>query len=381
MSSSRPLGAALGYLTATRLVLNTAWRFVYPFLPAISRGLGISLAQAGFLLSARSVAGMATPLVIATVGRGERRRRVIAAGLALFVASAAITAWTGVYWGAVAGFLLLGLAKPTFDVAAQTYVADRVPYRRRARALAILELTWAGGLLVGAPVTGWLIDRADWRAPFWAFAALGVVALVLLRPSIDADRHHDRPVAERFRLTTPAAVMLGVVFAYSLAAETTIVVFGAWLEDGFGLSLVALGGSATVLALAELGGEGATLAFTDRLGKRRMVAAGLAISALAFGSVGALSGSLGMGLTVLAVAFFGFELTIVSSIPLLTELMPGARARFLALFQVATQAARAAGAALGPFLFDTGGLALNGAVSAGLCALGVILLLRFVREV
>ena len=50
------LKGSLAYLVATRLVLNTAHRFAYPFLPAISRGLGISLSQGGLLMSARSLA-------------------------------------------------------------------------------------------------------------------------------------------------------------------------------------------------------------------------------------------------------------------------------------------------------------------------------------
>ncbi|HSG79099.1 MAG TPA: MFS transporter [Acidimicrobiia bacterium] len=378
--SSRRLAVSIGYLTGTRLVFNTAWRFVYPFLPAISRGLGVSLERAGLLVSARSIAGMATPLVVATVGRGERRRRIVTVTLALFVVGASVTAATGAFTGALVGFVLIGLAKPSFDVAAHAYIADRVPYRRRARALSILELTWAGGLLVGAPVTGWMIDRLDWRAPFWAFAALGIVAVLLLRPALDPDTGGDGTAAEPFRLTRPAAALLASVFFFNLGAETTIVVFGAWLEEGFGISLVALGGLTMLLALGELLGEGTTLAFTDRVGKRRMVAMGLVVSALAFGAVGFLADSMGGGLSALGIAFFAYEVTIVSAIPLTTELMPGARARLLALFQLAGQAARALGAAIGPAVFSAGGIGANGALSAGLEIVSLIILLRWVSD-
>jgi predicted MFS family arabinose efflux permease len=376
----RRLAASIGYLTGTRLVLNTAWRFVYPFLPAISRGLGISLERAGLLVSARSIAGMATPVVVATVGRGERRQRIVAATLALFVVGVFVTAATGAFTGALVGFVLIGLAKPSFDVAAHAYIADRVPYRRRARALSILELTWAGGLLVGAPLTGWMIDRFDWRAPFWAFAVLGIVAVLLLRPALDRDAGGDGATAEPFRLTRPAVALLASVFFFNLGAETTIVVFGAWLEDGFGVSLVALGGLTVLLALSELLGEGTTLAFTDRVGKRRMVAIGLTVSAIAFAAVGTLADSMGGGLGALGVAFFAYEVTIVSAIPLTTELMPGARARLLALFQLAGQGARALGAAIGPVVFSAGGIGANGAVSAGLEVVSLVILLRWVSE-
>jgi len=39
----RRLAVPIGFLAGARLVLNTGHRLVYPFLPAISRGLGISL--------------------------------------------------------------------------------------------------------------------------------------------------------------------------------------------------------------------------------------------------------------------------------------------------------------------------------------------------
>jgi predicted MFS family arabinose efflux permease len=378
--TSRRLAGSIGYLTGTRLAVNTAWRFVYPFLPAISRGLGISLERAGLLVSARSIAGMATPAVVATVGRGERRRRLVAVTLVLFVIGVSLTAATGAFTGALVGFVLIGLAKPSFDVAAHAYIADRVPYRRRARALAIFELTWAGSLLVGAPLTGWMIDRIGWRAPFWAFAVLGVVALLVLRPAIDEDAFGAGAAVERFRPTGTAVALLASAFFFNLGAETTIVVFGAWLEDGFGISVVALGSLTIVLALAELAGEGTTFAFTDRVGKRRMVAIGLVVSATSFASLGFLADSIPGGMGALGVAYFAYEVTIVSAIPLTTELMPGARARLLALFQLAGQGARALGAAIAPVVFARGGIGANGALSAAFHVISLAILLRWVHE-
>ena len=113
---SRRLGPALGLLTAGRLVVNIGQRFVYPFLPVIARGLGVSLQSAGFLVSARWAVGLATPAVVAIAGRGERRRRTALFGLACFAGGAAMTAASGIYVGALFGFMLMGLGKPSFDV-------------------------------------------------------------------------------------------------------------------------------------------------------------------------------------------------------------------------------------------------------------------------
>jgi len=146
-----PLTGALVFLAGARLVLNTGYRFVYPFLPVIARGLGIPFTQAGLLVSARWVTGLATPAAVRFLGRSERRHRLLAAGLTLFATGAAVTAATGVFAGALIGFIFLGLGKPVFDVAAQAYLSDRTPYRMRARYLGVIELTWASSLLVGAP--------------------------------------------------------------------------------------------------------------------------------------------------------------------------------------------------------------------------------------
>jgi len=368
------LKGSLAYLVATRLVLNTAHRFVYPFLPAISRGLGISLSQGGLLMSARSLAGLATPLVVATVGKGERRRRTVAVGLALFALGAGVTAAGGVLVGAMVGFALFGVAKPLFDISGQAYIADRTPYRGRARYLSLFETTWALALLVGAPAAGWLISRWGWRAPFWAVAGLAVIALAALPWAMDRDAVAvGGPPAARLHLDRSAVLLIAAVFLLMFAAEVSFLVFGAWLEDRFGLSLLALGGAATAVAVAELAGEGASFALTDRLGPRRSVSIGLGICIAAFAALGPASGNLGWGLAVLVLAFFGFEFAIVSALPLATEVAPAARTRFLSLVVVALSASRAAAAVAGPALFQWGGFAANSAASAGSGLLALIM--------
>ncbi len=380
MADRSTLGRAVAALFAGRLVVNTAQRFVYPFLPAIARGLGISLQQAGLLVSARWIAGLPTPAVVAVAGRREQRRRLAFTGLLLFAIGAAVTALTGVFAGALVGFTLMGLGKPAYDISTLSYVADRTPYRRRARYLSLLELTWAGGLLVGAPAAGWAIDRLGWKSPFWLLSLLALSVIALLALVLQPDRPAAAAPPPRLRLTTTGMALLTATGLFSFAAEVMFVVFGAWLEDAFGLSLVALGGAAFVVGLSELAGEGATIALTDRLGKRRAVSIGLVLSIAGFGLLGLEPSILWVGMALIALALFGFEFTIVSAIPLATEVAPTARARYLALFIVGMSLGRAAGAALGPVLFEDLGLAGNALVAAGVDLVALALLLGWVRE-
>lgn len=376
----RSLRASITYIFATRLVMNTAYRFVFPFLPAISRGLGVSLEQAGFLVSARSLAGIATPVVVSGIGRGERRVRLAIGGMLLFSAGAAVTAAGGLYAGALVGFILVGLGKPAFDAAAQAYIADRTPYEKRARYLSIIELTWSGGLLVGAPAAGLLIDRFGWQSPFWVAAALVLVAAAGAPFMLDPDARGRRDRPGRLQVTRSAAAILAAVVLFSLGAETTIVVYGAWLEDEFSLSLAALGIASTFLAVAELVGEGTVMMFADRVGKRRMVAAGLGVSAVGFVALGTVGGGLIPGIVALCVAFVAFEVTVVALIPLASEVVPGARSRYLAFLMVAVSLGRAAGDAIGPALFNSQGLVGNTTVSAVATLAALAVLLKFTEK-
>lgn len=376
----RPVRSSLAFLSAERLVMNTAYRFVYPFLPVIARGLGVPLEQAALLVSARHIAGLATPAVTRVMARQEARRRLIIIGLVLFIVGSTVTALTSAYVGALVGFAILGLAKPVFDVSSQAYISDRVPYERRARYLAVFEFTWAASLLIGAPATGWLISKTDWVTPFWVFGLLSVAALLSVSRFIDSDHHLPAASLGKIRFGRSGLAFLAVAGFFALAAEMIIVVFGAWLEDSFGLSLAALGGAAVLIGASELAGEGATFGFTDRIGKRRAVIIGLVISASAFALLIPARNAMGIGLAVLGVALFGFEFTIVSSIPLASELVPSARARYLAWMVVAMSLARGVGAALGPILFRSFGLPGPAAAAVAADIVAAMILVSLVRD-
>lgn len=374
----RRLAAPLGFLAATRLVLNTGYRLVYPFLPAISRGLGISLDRAGVLVSARNLAGAATPLVVAASRRSTRT--LIGLALTLFALGAAITSATSAFWGAFAGFVLMGMGKPAFDVGAMTYLADRTPYERRARYLSVLELTWAGGLLVGAPVSGWLIDRSGWQAPFLVIALLAGLALALSLRLLEGARTAGDGRGRTPALDRPARALLVVFLLFSTAAEVVFVVLGSWLELEFGLSIIELGVFAAVVGFSELSGESLTLVFADRMGKRNAIMIGIGLAITGFVAIAVIGGSLLGGLAAAALAFLGFEVTIVSALPFASEVQPAARSRYLGFIQVAMATARAVGALAGNPLFDAFGIRANAAAAAVLNLVALAVLFRVIRE-
>lgn len=376
----RRIRSSLITIYLAKLWLNTGARFVYPFLPAIARGLGVSLEAAGLLLSVRWLAGLATPVVVRIVSPAEQRRRLALLGMALGAAGAAITT-TGLFSVALVGFVLIGIGKPTADVAFQAYLADEIPYHERGRAIAFTELAWGSSLLFGAPLAGWLLATWGWQTPFGVIATALIILMVPIHGLVGSYRSSTArpPAPTPLRLDRSMLVFLIAAGLFALSAEFAFVVFGAWLEDAFDATLVGLGTTAVAIALGEIVGEGVSFGFADRFGKRRIIVAGLAVSIVGYAFV-PVAGSLLVAILAFTIALGGFEVAIVSSIPLATELAPGARTRFLALMIVSLGVLRAIGTAVGVPVFTRFGITANMWVAIAANLMAMVLILRFVEE-
>jgi len=178
---------------------------------------------------------------------------------------------------------------------------------------------------------------------------------------------------------TPALGALAVSLLISASNETVGIVYGAWMEEAFGLKVTALGAASAVIGIAELAGEGSVAGFVDRLGKRRAVTLGIALNALACLLLPALGVGIGGALAGLFLFYLTFEFAIVSSIPLMTELVPGARATLMAWNVAAFAGGRMLGSLAGPLLFDLGLLA-NGTTAAIFDVIALAALILFVRQ-
>jgi predicted MFS family arabinose efflux permease len=207
---------------------------------------------------------------------------------------------------------------------------------------------------------------------------LGVVSLAALYFMLPHEPLHapkGRTLAN-FRLvlvSIPALAGLSIALLASLGNELVSLIFGVWLEDTFGLQIVALGAAAAVIGFSELSGEGLVAAFSDRLGKPRAVALGLAANCLGALLLPVLGRSSTGALVGLFIFYITFEFTVVSLIPLMTEILPAARATLLAFNVAAFTLGRAVGAPLSVLLYTQGfWVVVVGTVVFNLAALGAL---------
>jgi predicted MFS family arabinose efflux permease len=343
-------------VTIVRTIFNTMHRMVYPFLGAFARGLGVDITALSFALTGRSLAGAFTPF-IASVADHRGRRFGMLAGIALFTIGVALVVVSPSLWTLSAALILALLGKYMFDPAMQAYFSDRIPYQRRGQALALTELSWSLAFIIGIPAMGFLIVRYGWAAPFPVLTVLGLGMFAVIwwsAPRKDANHIPARNPWSNFGVVLrnlPALAGISIALWASAGNELVNLIFGVWLEDSFGLRIAALAGASVVIGLSELSGEGLVALLTDRIGKPRALALGLSANAIAAvllpfigrTEVGALVG--------LFLFYITFEYTIVSHIPMITELVPSARATVMAFNVTGHSLGRAIGAFLAPFIY------------------------------
>ncbi len=363
--------------TITRIIFNTLHRMVYPFLAVLARGVGVDLISMSYALTARSLVGAVGPFA-ATVADLRGRKFGMLFGIGLFTLGTSIVVFWPTFPSLVLSIILSTLGKYIFDPSMQAYLSDRIPYARRGRTIAVTEFGWSLAFILGIPLMGFLIARNGWIAPFPLMTLLGALiftGLFWMLPKDEKPAASNRP-RDTFKViltSVPALSGLAVGLLASAGNEVVNLIFGVWLEDSFGLQIAALGAASAVIGLSELGGEGLVAAFVDRLGKPRAIGLGLTANCLAALALLILGRTEIGGLVGLFFFYITFEFTLVSIIPLMTELLPSARATLMAFNVAALSLGRALGDLLAPRLYGLGfWFIVLGAVGFNLLALAAL---------
>jgi DHA1 family inner membrane transport protein len=373
----------IGWATMCRLLLNTARRFAYPFAPELSRGLGVPLAAVTSMIAANGATGI-IGLLFGPVADRIGYRRVMMLGMGFMAGGMLAAGAAATYAFVLAGLLMAGFGKSAFDPAIQAYVSERVPFYRRGLAIGVMEFAWAGSALLAIPFLALLIDLYGWRAPFWALGVLGVVGLASLGIMIPSDTPTDAAPSRKggfgnswkgLLRRRPAMGMLLFAFLMSAGNDALFVVYGAWLEQAFGMGVLFIGGATGVIGAAELLGEMGSAFFADRFGLKRSVVFGLVLSVAAYAVLPMASGTAAHALAGLFLIFSAFEFTIVGGISLSTEILPECRATMMAGFFAAAGLGRILGALCGGPIWMWGRLQAVAWFSSGLSVLAILCLL------
>ena len=385
--SNQRIVIAISAASISRIILNTARRFAYPFAPVLSRSLEVPLTAVTSLIAVNQATGM-LGLFFGPLTDRFGYRLMMLSGLSMLVLGMFAAGFLPYYGVVLAAIFLAGMAKTIFDPAVQAYVGDRIPFRRRGLAIGLLEFSWAGSTLLGIPLIGFLIERWGWRSPFFTLAGAGLVSMMVLEMVIPKDRKvpSHQPVASistawKQIARRPAALgALTFSFLVSIAVDNLFVVYGVWLEQVFGLSIIALGLGTGLIGVAEFLGELLTAILGDRIGLKRGVIMGLFLTIIGYVLLPFIAKTFPWALAGLFIIFLTFEFSIVMFMSLCTEIMPNLRATMMSFFLAAAGLGRVVGVLIGGSVWILGGILATGMVSAVITALAMLSMMWGLRD-
>jgi DHA1 family inner membrane transport protein len=242
---------------------------VIGMVPLLAEDLGVTTAAAGGTMTAYAIAyAIMSPLMVSLTGK-IGRRRVLAAGLAVFTLATLMSALaTNITMLYVARALAAAGAGVVTPVGAAV-VAALAPKTAQGKSIAAFYFGLTLSQVLGVPAGGWIAFTFGWRAAFWIVLVLAALAASLVWVRVPAGLRFAPVALQDLGGALKDGVIMGAVLftASFLGAIYVLFTFLAPLmaetmgfgRDGITLVLLAFGVGAVVGNL--MGGW-----LTDRFG-------------------------------------------------------------------------------------------------------------------
>ena len=272
-------------LFAGHLVNDGYGGLLAPLLPLLIDRLGLSLALAGLLGTIQIVVNSASQPGLGFLIDRSGRPSLVALGPVLTLCAMSFIGRAGSYGQIVLLMVIAGIGSALFHPAAAALVGGGTGGNRCLRMALFSSGGTAGAaltpLVVVAFVQSFGLARTPWLILPGFFAAVFLVALPLVRvlretAPLEAEGGNAEPRATR--LTGRFALLWAAIVLRSLAG-TAFGSFLAVLVTRRGASALAGGAAITVFFLAGVAGEFAAGGLSDRVGRKRILVATIALSA------------------------------------------------------------------------------------------------------
>jgi MFS family permease len=308
---------AIRAVIAVQFVFMTGLGVVFPILVLFARSFGVSFAGAGILISAFGLSRLLGDLAAGPIVDRYGEKPMAAWGMVVLCVCAVLTGAAPNYPLAVFFWAIGGLGSAVTFAAQYSYLLKTVPKRFMARTLGIFYGSFNAGIILGGLFGGLIADRFGISAPFFFYAAILLVALLmqlrfvtppvssgsphpldtqeaLVEREVSAVRKSSRKIAGLFKIPGfTTAIFLNFAYMWMVAAvfDTLLPLFA---HDELGVSKTGIGGLFAVVIAAEFLVLYPAGAVADRIGRKPVMVPsllGLAVITVALGystSVGVL---------------------------------------------------------------------------------------------
>lgn len=269
MKSEPPHRLLVPALSVCNFVIGIGAFVIIGLLEPLGKDLGRSPAQAGQLMTVYAVAyAVLSPVLVSLTGR-IGRRRVMAAGFALFALAAGVSAFAP-------NFAVLSLARVIaaagaglFTPIAAAVAAALYPEAQRAKVLAAVFFGLTLAQVIGVPAGAWIAYSFGWRYALLLVLALALPCIWLIWTQVPAGlRFQPVTLSDLGEVVAQGRMMLAIGFtATFIGANYVLFTYIAPLLSqtmGFGRD-----GIAAILMISGVGAVGGNImggVLADRLG-------------------------------------------------------------------------------------------------------------------
>jgi predicted MFS family arabinose efflux permease len=272
-------------LAAGMFAVGTDSFVVAGILPQVAHSLGVSVSVAGQMVTVYALSYALLSPVIAAFAAHWPRKRLLLAGLAVFVVGNVITAIAPSLGWVLASRVVAGLGAAMYSPTATASGAALAAPEKRAQALAVVIAGLSTATALGSPMGTFIGSLGNWRDTLWFVSAVGLAAIGAVHymlPSIAALpsaslRQRLAPLRDRrvaLTLLTTLAAYAGLFSVYTYMGVSFDRATGGRPEVLAGLLLL-WGVAATV-------GNLAAGRLTDRFGSRTIINGAIAVLVLNF---------------------------------------------------------------------------------------------------
>lgn len=231
--------AAVYILGLAIFAQGTSEMMLSGLLTGMAADLGVTVPQAGLLISAFAVGMLLGAPILAVATARWSRRTALLAFLGVFVLTHILAAVTTNYGVLIATRVVGAFVYAGFWSVAVATAVGLVPTTARGRAMSVV----AGGLtiatILGLPVGTFIGQHLGWRAAFWTVAAACALVMVAVAIAVPNERAgHVPPVRKELRAlaTRPVALLYGTTLVATAALLATFGYLGALLTETTGVS-------------------------------------------------------------------------------------------------------------------------------------------------
>jgi EmrB/QacA subfamily drug resistance transporter len=223
-----------------QFISGLATRIFIVSLPTIAAALDADILAVSWALIAYQLAGISLSVVFGRLGDVYGRYAIYGAGFIIMTVSSVLCGLApGVGW-LIAFRLVQGIGAAMIASATRVLAMEAMPEGAEGRANGFMTMSFHGGLLLGPPLGGLVIDLVSWRWIFFLLAPFGVAgtALTVIRARSRRATPREQP---------PAVDYVGAAILVVLTVLLTLVV------DRRSAEAIGAGSSGVMLAAFAIG--------------------------------------------------------------------------------------------------------------------------------